>query len=157
MSAPKIWHHCNIYSTAIIGEDTTIGSYCEIGDHVKIGEGCKIEAFCFIPKGVEIRDHVFVGPGTVFCNDKHPDLSEEFVPEKTLVRDWAVIGANCTILPGVTIGHKAIVGAGSVVTKDIPLGETWCGNPAKKIELNKEQFICPLGKPKCDHCGYCEK
>lgn len=151
----KSWHYCNIYPTADIGEGTTIGSYTEIGDKVKIGENCKIEAFCFIPIGIEIRDNVFVGPGTVFCNDKRPDLTQPFIPEKTLVRNWAVIGAHCTILPGITIGANSFIGAGSVVTKDVPAGETWFGNPAKKYEPKKEELNCPLGKEECDLCGFC--
>lgn len=134
------WHYCNIYESAQIGEGTSIGSYTEVGDKVKIGENCRIQAHCFIPAGIEIRDNVFVGPGTVFCNDKHPDLSKEFIPEKTLVRDWAVIGANCTILPGVVIGHKAVVGAGSVVTRDVGDGETVMGGPLRHGKMYECEF-----------------
>lgn len=103
-----------------------------LGDKVEIGENCKIQAQVFIPDGVKIGNNVFVGPATVFTNDKRPPSGGKFWAE-TIVKDGAVIGANCTILPGITIGEKAMIGAGAVVTKNVPAGETWIGNPAKKL------------------------
>ena len=106
----------------------------EIGNGVKIGSNCKIQAFVFIPPGVCIEDNVFVGPHACFTNDKHPALKQEkWQIAKTLVKQGAVIGAGAIILPGITIGENSMVGAGSVVTKDMPPNETWCGNPAKKL------------------------
>lgn len=91
----------------------------------------KIEPFAFIPDGVEIEDDVFIGPHVCFTNDKFPPShGKGWV--KTLVKRGASIGAGAIILPGLTIGGKAKIGAGSVVTKDIPAGEVWYGNPAIK-------------------------
>lgn len=125
----SLWFFNNIHSTAKIGENTKIGSYCEIGKNVVIGKNCSIQAFVFMPCGVKLEDNVFVGPGTVFTNDKHPP-SHGKSWMKTVVKAGASIGAHCTILPGVIIGERALVGAGAVVTKDIPADEIWIGNPA---------------------------
>ena len=97
---------------------------------MKIGDKVKIQAFSFICDGVELEDNVFIGPHVCFTNDKHPPSSEW---SKTLVKKGAKIGANSTILPGVTIGENAMIGAGSVVTKSVPDGEVWVGNPAHDI------------------------
>ena len=99
-----------------------------MGDEVKIGKNVKIQAFTFIPNGVIIGDDVFIGPHVCFTNDKHPpsDLMEE-----TTVGRGASIGANSTILCGVSIGRGAVIGAGSVVTKSVADGATVYGNPAK--------------------------
>lgn len=117
-------------------EKTKIHQPIFIGNNVEIGDGCKIQSFAYIPDGVTIEDNVFVGPGAVFTNDKYPPSNgKEW--RKTLVREGASIGANVTILCGVIIGKNAMVGAGAVVTKDIPDGETWVGNPARKLYGNK--------------------
>ena len=111
----------NISEKAIIGDDTTIHSQVWIGDGVKIGERCKIQAFVFIPTGVEIGNDVFIGPHTCFTNDKKPpSYGKNWA--KTIVKDRVSIGANCTILPGIIIGEDARIGAGSVLTKDVPAG-----------------------------------
>lgn len=107
--------------------------YIWIGNNVKVGEGCKIQPYAFIPDGVTLEDNVFVGPGAVFTNDKNPPSNGKGWA-KTLVKKNAVIGANATILPGVIIGEGAKIGAGSVVTRNVPDGETWVGNPAKLIK-----------------------
>ena len=129
----KVWEPSNIYHTAQIGEGTNIATFVEIGAYVKIGKRCKIGCGAFIPEGVTIEDEVFIAPKVCFCNDLHPKAVGNWCLTPTLVRRGASIGANATILPGVTIGENARVGAGSVVTKDIPDGETWVGNPAKRI------------------------
>ena len=118
-----------------IGDDCRIGAFVEIGDAVIIGDNCTIGAYTFIPPGITIRDDVFVGPHVVFTNDKYPP-SDNW--EYTVVHEGASIGANATILPGIIIGKGAVIGAGAVVTKDIPPGETWVGNPAKRIDKKKE-------------------
>lgn len=109
-----------------------IHSHTWIGGKVKIGDKCKIQAFCFIPDGVTLGNNVFLGPSVVFTNDKHPPSGRKGWSE-TKVEDGVSIGANATILPGLTIGRGAMIGAGSVVTKNVPSGETWVGNPARKI------------------------
>jgi acetyltransferase-like isoleucine patch superfamily enzyme len=104
-----------------------IHNYTFIGDQVNIGKGSKIQAFAFIPNGVHIADNVFIGPHVCFCNDKYPQAVGEWNQVDTFVKEGASIGANATILPGVTIGRNAVVGAGSVVTKDVPNGGLWIG------------------------------
>lgn len=120
--------------TTDIGENCTIHSHVWIGDKVKIGNNVRIQAFSFIPNGVRISDNVFIGPHVCFTNDKHPPANSDELWEPIIVRNGASIGANATILPGVTIGVGAMIGAGSVVTKNVPAGETWVGNPAKKCK-----------------------
>jgi acetyltransferase-like isoleucine patch superfamily enzyme len=114
-----VWHHCNLFRCRI-GRNCTVGSFVEIGEGVSIGDNCKIEAYTFIPKGVTIGDNVFVGPHVVFTNDKFPRATGEWSITPTYVRDGASIGANSTILSGVEVGKKAMIGAASVVTKNVP-------------------------------------
>ena len=125
-------HLVNIWGAPTIGAGTEIAAFVEIGDDARIGRKCKIGAFVFIPPCVTIGDGVFVGPGAVFTNDKYPPSPRgEWL--RTFIRDGAVIGARAVTLPGVTIGEGAVIGAGAVVTKDVPAGETWVGNPARRI------------------------
>lgn len=116
-----------------IGEDCTIHSHVWIGDRVVIGDGCKIQAFAFIPNGVTIGNDVFIGPAVVFTNDKLPSTRKDWKQSSTIVEDKVSIGANATILPGVTLGTGCMIGAGAVVTKSVPPGEVWVGNPAEKL------------------------
>ena len=128
----KVWHFVNLYGCQI-GENCVISSFCEIGRDVRIGNDCKIECRVFIPTGVEIENGVFVGPSVTFTNDKYPKAKGEWKITKTLVKKEAAIGANSTIMCGVTIGEGAMVGAGSVVTKDVAPHTLVAGNPATKI------------------------
>ena len=123
----------NFWGKQKIGKDCTFGAFVELGDSVVIGNNCKIEAFAFIPPGVTLEDEVFIGPHVCFTNDKHPKARGEWILLKTLVRQGAAIGPNATIVTGLTIGRNVVVGAGSVVTQDIPDNEVWAGSPAKKI------------------------
>lgn len=118
----------NIYGQ--VGENTKVAAFVEIGGVV--GDYCKVQAFAFIPPGVVIEDEVFIGPHVCFTNDRRPNLKKDWQVMKTLVKKGAVIGANATILPGITIGEGALIGAGSVVYQDVPDNEIWTGNPAKK-------------------------
>jgi len=132
----KSWGISNIYRNACIDDDVNIGWFCEIGDSVKIGKNVRIGAFSFIPEGVTIEDDCFIGPRATFTNDKNPpSRKEDWLP--TVVKKGASIGAACTILCGVTIGEGAMIGAGSVVTKNVPAGEVWCGVPARKMGDNE--------------------
>lgn len=116
-----------------IGERGIIHSHVWIGDGVKIGKAVRIEAFTFIPPGVRIEDGVFIGPRVTFTNDKYPPSPSKEDWKETLVKEGASLGAGVVVLPGVTIGRHAVVGAGSVVTKNVPDGETWVGNPAHRL------------------------
>jgi len=122
---PEIQRH-------LIGSNPIIHEYTWIGDKVTIGDNVKIQAFAFIPNGVMIHNDVFIGPHVCFTNDKHPPSGGKHWAF-TVVEDGAVIGANATIICGVRIGKNAVVGAGSVVTKDVPEGITVIGNPAKPL------------------------
>lgn len=121
-----------------IGKNCKIGAYAEIGKGVVIGNNCKIEAYAFIPPGVTIEDDVFVGPHACFTNDLHPSAVGEWEVTPTLVKKGASIGANSTIVCGITIGKNSLVGAGAVVTKDVAPNTLVVGCPAKAIKkLNK--------------------
>lgn len=127
----KVWHvELSNIGKCTIGENCTIHSHVWIGDRVKIGDQCKIQAFSFIPTGVRIGNNVFIGPRVTFTNDKKPPSGEW---EITIVEDFVSIGAGAVICPGVTLGKGCKIGAGAIVTKDVPKGETWVGNPAKKM------------------------
>jgi len=127
----------NIWGNPDIHESCRIGEFVEIGSTrdwpTKIGQGCSIQAFVYICPGTIIHDHVFIGPGVVFTNDKYPPGDPEVTWQGIQVMDRASIGARAVILPGVTIGIGAVVGAGSVVTTDVLNGEVVVGNPARPL------------------------
>lgn len=129
-----IWHPelINIYGDCIIGSFVNIGCFVEIGPGVVIGNNVRIGAHCFIPEGVTIEDDVFVGPGVIFTNDRYPPGGKENW-RPILVKAKASIGAGSVILPGVEIGEGAMIGAGTVVTKNIPAGYRVVGNPCRRI------------------------
>ncbi len=145
----KIFGFVNLYGCEI-GDNTKIGTFVEIQKNAKIGKNCKISTHTFICEGVTIEDNVFVGHNVTFINDKYPRATNpdgsmqteadwKVVP--TLVKKGASIGSSATILCGVIIGENAIVGAGSVVTKDVPDNAIVAGVPAKIIKmLNKEDY-----------------
>ena len=128
----RIYDQVNLYKCRI-GRNCKIDAFVYIEGNVKIGNNVKIRAFTFIPEGVEIEDEVFIGPGVIFTNDKYPRAQGEWRLLRTKVKKGASIGAGAVILPGITIGKYAIVGAGSVVTKNIPDYAIVVGNPAKIV------------------------
>jgi acetyltransferase-like isoleucine patch superfamily enzyme len=111
-----------------------------IGEKVIMGIGCKIQPFAFIPDGVTIGNNVFVGPHVTFTNDKYPPSNGKSWMA-TRVNDGASIGAGATILPGIIIGKDAVIGAGAVVTKNVPGGETWVGNPAARLGTTMKKSV----------------
>ena len=137
----RIYAFVNLYGCEI-GDESKIGTFVEIQKGVRIGKRVKISSHSFICEGVTIEDEVFIGHGVMFINDKYPRSTTEsgslqseadWVCIPTLIKARASIGSNATILCGVTIGEGAMVGAGSVVTHDVPPGAVVVGNPAKSI------------------------
>ncbi len=139
----RIWHFVHIREKSVVGNNCNIGKSVYIDTEVEIGDNVKVQNFVSIYKGVKIKDDVFVGPSVVFTNDLYPRAfiweEEKIVP--TVVEKGASIGANSTIICGVTIGEYAMVGAGSVVTKDVPPFGLVFGNPARL-----KGFVCYCGK-----------
>lgn len=133
-SGTNIWQFCVILPGAHIGRNCNICSHVLIEEDVVIGDRVTVKCGVQLWDGIRIEDDVFIGPNVTFCNDAKP-RSKQY-PEKymkTIVRCGASIGANATILPGITIGAGAMVGAGAVVVHDVPAGVTVVGNPAKEI------------------------
>ena len=146
----KIFHPnlVNLYG-CVIGDETKIGAFVEIQKNVLVGSRCKISSHSFLCEGVVIEDEVFIGHGVMFTNDLYPkavnkdgslQTESDWSVIKTLVKQGASIGSNATILPGVTIGKKAMVGAGAVVTKDVPENAVVVGVPARIVnQVNNNQ------------------
>ena len=137
----KIYNFVNLYGCTI-GDETRLGAFVEIQKGARVGARCKISSHTFICEGVHVEDEVFVGHGVMFINDRRPratradgtpQTEDDWTLETTVVRRGASIGTNATILGGVEIGERAIVGAGAVVTKSVPAGAVVAGNPAKII------------------------
>ena len=135
----KLSQFINLYGCEI-GDETKIGAFVEVQKNARIGSRCKISSHTFVCEGVTIEDCVFIGHGVVFINDSYPRAANsdgalqteaDWKVEKTLVKKGASIGSGSTILCKVTIGENAIVGAGSVVTKDVPANVIVAGNPAR--------------------------
>jgi len=141
----KLNSFINLYGCTI-GDDTKVGPFVEIQRGARIGRRCKISSHSFICEGVAIGDDVFVGHGVMFINDRHPRASVDGTPittqwtlEGTVVEDGASIGTNATIMCGIRIGRGAMIGAGAVVTRDVPDGETVAGNPAKPVPRRSDR------------------
>lgn len=138
----KIFDFVNLYGCTV-GDNTKVGTFVEIQKNAFIGKNCKISSHTFICEGVHIGDNVFVGHNVTFINDKHPRAANpdgtmqteaDWKVVETFVKNGASIGSSSTILCGVTIGENAIVGAGAVVTKDVPANTIVAGVPAKVIK-----------------------
>lgn len=138
----KIYSFVNAYGCEI-GDETRVGAFVEIQKGVKIGRRCKISSHSFLCEGVTVEDNVFIGHGVMFTNDKYPRATNDdgtpqseadWVVVPIAVKRGASIGSNATILPGITIGENAIVGAGAVVTRDVAAGTLVAGVPAKYVK-----------------------
>lgn len=129
----RVWQFCVVLSGAQIGRDCNVNAHCLIESDVVVGDRVTVKPGVQLWNGLRVEDDVFIGPNVTFTNDKYPRSRRP--PDKftqTLLRRGASIGANATVVCGVEIGAGAMVGAGSVVTRDVPSGELWLGNPARK-------------------------
>jgi UDP-2-acetamido-3-amino-2,3-dideoxy-glucuronate N-acetyltransferase len=128
----EVRDHVNLYKCKI-GRNCRIESFVYIEEGVTVGDDCKIKPHVYIPTGVTIEERVFLGPNVTFTNDKYPRVKGDWKLLNTVVGEGTSIGAHSVILPGVRIGRNATVGAGSVVTTDVPDGAIVCGNPARPL------------------------
>lgn len=158
----KVWHEAQVREHARVGEDCILGKGVYIGEGVVVGDRCKIENRASLFAGVTLEDGVFIGPHVVFANDRFPravnpdgslKTDDDWTIEASLVRHGAAIGAGAVVLPGITIGPWAMVGAGSVVTADVPAQALVRGNPARV-----SRWVCVCGRPLAQaetHVYYC--
>lgn len=137
----KIFAFTNLYGCEI-GDDTKIGTFVEIQKGARVGSRCKVSSHSFLCEGVILEDEVFIGHGVMFTNDRIPratatdgklQTESDWKCESTVIKKGASIGSGATLLCGITVGERAIVGAGSVVTKDVPKNAVVAGNPAKVL------------------------
>ena len=152
----KIWHFCHIQRGAAIGKDCSLGQNVNVSNNVRIGDGCKLQNNVSVYEGVELEDYVFCGPSCVFTNDltpraKYPKGHAGY--KKTVVEEGASIGANATVVCGHKIGKWALIGAGAVVTSNVPAHALMLGVPARRMG-----WACECGEllPKalvCEKCG----
>lgn len=143
----KVYAFVNLYGCEI-GDESKIGTFVEIQKGARIGNRVKVSSHTFICEGVTIEDEVFIGHGVMFINDKYPrsttgsgtlQTEADWLCTPTLIKRGSSIGSNATILCGVTIGEGALVGAGSVVTHDVPAGAVVAGNPARSIQIHENE------------------
>lgn len=144
----KLSKFINLYGCEI-GDYTKVGAFVEVQKNAKIGKNCKISSHTFVCEGVTIEDNVFIGHGVAFINDSYPrataasgqlQTEEDWKVEQTLIKKGASIGSGATILSKVTVGENAIVGAGSVVTHDVPANAIVAGNPAKVLRYVQNEI-----------------
>jgi acetyltransferase-like isoleucine patch superfamily enzyme len=149
----RIYDFTNLYGCEI-GDDVKIGTFVEIQKGAKIGNRCKISSHTFICEGVTLEDEVFIGHNVTFINDRHPRATNgtgqlqteaDWACVATLVKRGASIGSGATLLCGITVGENALIGAGSVVTKDVPPGAVVAGNPARVVKTKSRPLHteCP--------------
>jgi len=150
----RIYDFANLYGCEI-GDDVKIGAFVEIQKGAKIGSRCKISSHTFICEGVTLEDDIFVGHNVTFTNDRYPratngdgqlQTDDDWVCVRTLIKRGASIGSGATLLCGITIGEKAMIGAGSVVTKDVPPGAVVAGNPARVIRASSSRSLNRPGR-----------
>lgn len=140
----KIWHFCHVQTGASIGRNCTLGQNVYVGNNVKIGNGVRIQNNVSVYEGVEIEDNVFCGPSCVFTNVTTPraQFPAHGAYIKTLIKEGASLGANCTIICGHTIGRSALIAAGAVVTNDVSDYALMAGVPARQAG-----WVCECGRP----------
>jgi len=149
----SVWQHSIILQGAKIGNYCNINAFCFIENDVSIGDNVTVKCGVYIWDGVTLEDDVHIGPAVTFTNDLYPRSMHTFKLKRTVVKKGASIGANATLIPGITIGDYALIGSGSVVTKNIPNNTLWIGNPARQIG-----YVCNCGyrlddSLKCKQCS----
>ena len=157
----RIWHWTHVCAKAVVGKNCSLGQNVFVGNKTVIGNNVKIQNNVSIYDGVTLEDYVFCGPSMVFTNVYNPrsDVTRKDEYRSTLVKKGATLGANCTIVCGVTIGKYAFVGAGAMINKDVPAYALMVGVPAKQVGWMSEygeQLDLPLsgqGEAKCKHTG----
>ena len=154
----RVWAWAHVLPGAVIGDDCNICDHCFIENDVTIGDRVTIKCGIYLWDGARIGNDVHLGPNVVFTNDLYPRSKQAFEVGITIVQDGASVGANSTLLPGITVGNYALVGAGSVVTRNVPAFALVRGNPARrvgwvcacgqklKLSATHPQFTCQCGK-----------
>ena len=147
-----IWQFTIVLPGAVIGEKCNINSHCFIENDVVIGHRVTVKCGVYIWDGITIEDEVHIGPNVTFTNDLYPRSKHSFEVSRTVVKRGASLGANATIIGGITIGEYALIGAGSVLTKNVPNNTLWKGNPARQ-----SAYVCNCGNKLDDalHCNQC--
>jgi UDP-2-acetamido-3-amino-2,3-dideoxy-glucuronate N-acetyltransferase len=160
-----VWHHAHVRADAHVGSDCIVGKGVYIGAGVRVGDRCKIQNYAMIFEGAEVGNGVFIGPGALLANDRYPravtpdgelKAAEDWTLGHVVVEDGASIGAGAIVVPDARIGRWAMVGAGALVTKDVPEHQLVAGNPARAIG-----YVCRCGhrlsetkgKWHCSNCG----
>jgi acetyltransferase-like isoleucine patch superfamily enzyme len=139
-SSTLVWQYTIILQGAQIGNNCNINAHCFIENDVSIGDNVTVKCGVSLWDGITLEDNVFIGPNAVFTNDVYPRSRQQYMPIKTIVKRGASIGANATVIAGATIGEYAMIGAGSVITKNVPNNTLWFGNPARQAG-----FVCNCG------------
>jgi UDP-2-acetamido-3-amino-2,3-dideoxy-glucuronate N-acetyltransferase len=147
-----IWQFVVILEGAEIGKNCNINAHCFIENKVVIGNQVTIKCGVYLWDGITIEDNVQIGPNVTFTNDLYPRAKQKFDLVQTRIKKGASVGANSTIIGGLTIGEYALIGAGSVITKNVPNNTLWYGNPARN-----KGFVCNCGKKLNEHlhCSFC--
>ena len=147
-----VWQYVVILPGAVIGDNCNINAHCFVENDVSIGDRVTVKCGVFIWDGITIGDDVHLGPNVTFTNDIYPRSKHEFNVTRTIIEKGASVGANATIIAGLTVGEYALIGAGSVVTRNVPNNTLWMGNPARQ-----RGYVCNCGH-KLDeklHCNQC--
>jgi UDP-2-acetamido-3-amino-2,3-dideoxy-glucuronate N-acetyltransferase len=148
-----IWQYSVVLPGAVIGNNCNINAHCFIENDVLIGDDVTIKCGVYLWDGITLEDNVHIGPNVTFTNDLFPRSKQKFKIVRTIVKKGASIGANSTLVAGITVGQYALIGAGSVVTKNVPNNSLWIGNPARHVG-----FVCNCGRKlnsslHCEHCN----
>jgi UDP-2-acetamido-3-amino-2,3-dideoxy-glucuronate N-acetyltransferase len=148
-----IWQFVVVLPRAVIGHNCNINAHCFIENDVFIGNYVTVKCGVYLWDGIVLEDFVQVGPNVAFTNDLYPRAKQPFTLVKTIVKKGASLGANATIIGGIKIGEYALIGAGSVITKDVPNNTLWVGNPGRQVG-----YVCNCGRKldknlQCSVCG----